>query len=76
MTGTFINVITVVTGALLGTLLGSRLHHNLRVTVMNGLGLVTSIIGIKMALGTSNVIIILGSILVGGIIGRTLDLMA
>jgi uncharacterized membrane protein YqgA involved in biofilm formation len=38
------------------------------------LGLVTSIIGIKMALGTSNVIIILGSILVGGIIGETLDL--
>lgn len=70
MTGTIINVITVLIGGSLGTVLGNRLPERTRETVMNGLGLVTLLVGVSMALTTQNVLIVLGSVLVGGILGE------
>lgn len=70
MTGTIINVTTVLIGGTLGTLLGNRLPERARETVMHGLGLVTLVVGISMALTTQNVLLVLGSVLVGGILGE------
>ena len=70
ITGTLINVATVVVGGTLGTLLGNRLPEKTRQTVLSGLGLMTLIIGISMALQTKNVLIPLFSILLGGILGE------
>jgi len=42
--------------------------------VLNGLGLVTSLVGVQMALGTSNILIVLGAMLVGAICGELLHL--
>jgi len=70
LTGTIINVITVLIGGSLGTVLGNRLPERTRETVMNGLGLVTLLVGVSMALTTQNVLIVLGSVLVGGILGE------
>jgi len=70
MTGTLLNVVTVVVGGLVGTLLGARLPEKMRHTVMNGLGLVTIVLGMSMALETQNVLIVMGSVLVGGILGE------
>ena len=74
MTGTIINVITVIIGGTLGTFLGSRLPDKMRETVMHGLGLMTLVIGAQMAMSSRNVLIVLGSILVGGIIGEALGI--
>jgi uncharacterized protein len=74
MTGTWINVATVLCGGLLGLLLGSRFPDKMRQTLMAGLGLVTCVIGLQMALQTKNILIVLGSLLVGGIVGELLDL--
>lgn len=74
MTGTILNVITVLIGGTLGTLLGSRLPDKMRETVMNGLGLMTLVIGAQMAMSSHNVLIVIGSILLGGIIGETLGI--
>jgi uncharacterized membrane protein YqgA involved in biofilm formation len=74
MTGTIINVITVIIGGTLGTFLGSRLPNKMRETIMHGLGLMTLVIGAQMAMSSRNVLIVLGSILVGGIIGETLGI--
>lgn len=68
--GTLINAISVIVGGSLGLLLGHRLPERVRETVMHGLGLVTLIIGIQLALSTKNVLIVLASILVGGILGE------
>jgi uncharacterized membrane protein YqgA involved in biofilm formation len=68
--GTLINTATVILGGTLGLLLGVRLPERTRETVMHGLGLVTLVIGFKLALGTSNVLIPLGSLLLGGILGE------
>lgn len=76
MTGTIINVITVVIGGTLGTFLGSRLPNKMRETVMNGLGLMTLVIGAQMAMSSHNVLIVIGSILLGGIIGEWIGIQA
>ena len=70
ITGTLINVAAVVVGGTLGTLLGNRLPEKTRQTVLSGLGLMTLIIGITMALQTKNVLIPLFSVLLGGILGE------
>ena len=70
MTGTIINIITVLAGSALGVLLGSRLRAEMSETVLRGLGLVTFAIGLSMTLATANVLIVLGAVLVGGILGE------
>jgi hypothetical protein len=70
MTGTLINTVTVLLGGTLGSLLGDRLPDRVRLIVIQGVGLVTLIVGADMALETGNVLIVLGSILLGGILGE------
>jgi uncharacterized membrane protein YqgA involved in biofilm formation len=70
MTGTIINVITVIAGGTLGTLLGERLPPRIRGIIMQGVGLVTLAVGMSMALTTSNFLLVLGGIVIGGILGE------
>jgi uncharacterized membrane protein YqgA involved in biofilm formation len=70
LTGTIINVITILVGSILGILLGSRLPERIRQTVIAGLGLFVAVIGIQMFLKTNNSIIVLGSLLLGGLLGE------
>jgi uncharacterized membrane protein YqgA involved in biofilm formation len=76
VTGTLINTGTVIAGGTLGTLLGNRFPARVRNTVMDALGLTTILIGLKMAFETSNVLLLLGSLLLGGIVGELLDIEA
>ncbi len=70
MTGTLINMVTVFIGGMLGLLVGSRLPDRVRQTVIAGLGLFTAAIGIQMFINTENPIIVLGSLLLGGLAGE------
>jgi hypothetical protein len=68
--GTLINTAAVIAGGTLGLLLGHRLPKRVQETVMHGLGLVTLVIGAQLALETKNILIVLGSLLLGGILGE------
>ena len=70
MTGTLINTATVVIGAGLGTFLGDRLPDRIRKTVMYGIGLTTLVLGMQMALTTGSILVVLASIMAGGILGE------
>ncbi len=70
--GTVINVVAVLTGGALGTLLGSRLPERIRETIMHALGLLTLVIGIHLSFDTNNILIVLGALLLGGIAGELL----
>lgn len=70
MIGTILNVITVSIGGGLGTFFGDRLPARVRETVLAALGLFTIVIGLKMALDSQNSLIILGSVLLGGLLGE------
>jgi uncharacterized membrane protein YqgA involved in biofilm formation len=87
-TGTVVNVATVLVGATIGVLLGNRLPVRTRDVVTDALGLVTLLIagtsavavlapGLAREVGTSApMLIVLGSLLVGGIAGSLLRLEA
>ncbi|HEX9017678.1 MAG TPA: DUF554 domain-containing protein [Anaerolineaceae bacterium] len=70
MTGTLINVATILIGGALGTVLGGRLPERLRQTVMAGLGLFVFAIGLQMFLNTKNSLVVLGSLVVGIFLGE------
>jgi uncharacterized membrane protein YqgA involved in biofilm formation len=70
LTGTLLNVATVLVGGAAGLAFGPRLADRVRQTVMAGIGLFTLAIGLKMFLETSNPIIVLVSLLIGGILGE------
>lgn len=71
-TGTVINVVTVLLGGTLGTVLGNRLPERMRGTIMHSLGLLTMVIGFQLSLETANILIVLGSLLLGGLLGELL----
>lgn len=60
----------VLAGAGLGTFLGDRLPGRVRQTVIYGIGLITLVLGMQMALGTENILVVLLSIMLGGILGE------
>ena len=70
MIGTFINVVAVLVGGTVGLVFGARFPARVRETVIMGLGLFTAGIGIQMFLDTQNPLIVLASLLVGGILGE------
>jgi len=72
--GTFVNMGSVVTGSILGVLLGNRLPEKIKKIVFQGVGLVTVVLGISMALESENFILLIFSIMIGGIIGEAMDL--
>ncbi len=70
MTGTFINIATILLGSALGMLFGSRLPDRLKNTVTAGLGLFTLVIGIAMFLESEEALIVLGGLLIGAVLGE------
>jgi uncharacterized membrane protein YqgA involved in biofilm formation len=74
VTGTFLNVGAVLLGTLVGTLVGERLPEGVRRRVLDGLGLVTLVIGIDLALEwrETNALYVLGGVLLGGVVGEWL----
>ena len=84
--GTVLNVATVLVGSSLGLMLGHRLPQRTRDTVTDALGLVTLLIGALSAIevrsavlagavgSNAPVLIVLGSLLLGGIAGSLFDI--
>lgn len=76
MIGTLLNALTVLVGGALGTFLGHRFPERMHETIFAALGLFTLFIGMDSALATGNALIVLGSLLLGGLVGEALDLDA
>ena len=70
MTGTLLNVATVLIGGTLGLIFGARVPERLKATVVTGMGLFVMAIGIQMFLKTENSLIVLGALLIGALLGE------
>jgi uncharacterized membrane protein YqgA involved in biofilm formation len=70
MTGTLLNIATVLIGGALGLLFGARIPEPLKATVISGIGLFTTAMGLQMFLNTENPLIVLGSLLIGTLLGE------
>lgn len=76
MFGTVINVCAILLGGLIGVAAGNRLPERVQSTVMAGLGLMTLVIGVSMAITSTNILIPLFSVLAGGIVGELVGIDA
>ncbi len=85
--GTIINVIAILIGSAIGVALGHRLPQRTRDVVMDGLGLLTLLVAalsaaaildpeVAESVGAAGVLIVLGSLLIGGIVGSLLRIEA
>lgn len=70
MTGTLLNIATVLIGGLIGLLFGARIPDPLKSTVISGMGLFTAAMGVQMFLNTENPLIVLGALLIGTLLGE------
>lgn len=70
MTGTFLNIATVLLGGLIGLIFGARIPEKLKTTVISGMGLFTAAMGLQMFLETGNSLIVLGALLLGTLLGE------
>ena len=70
MTGNFINLIAILVGSAIGVFFGARLSEHLKATVISGMGLFTTAVGIQMFLKTENALIVLGALIFGAILGE------
>lgn len=73
--GTLVNAFAILVGGLLGLAL-PRLSQGIRTTVMQGLGLAVAIQGVMMAFKTNNLLIVIGSLVLGGVLGEVLKVEA
>ena len=69
--GTIVNGAAILAGGTLGLVL-PKLSQGIKTTVMQGIGLAVAIQGVMMAMKTSNLLIVIGSLVIGGILGELL----
>jgi uncharacterized membrane protein YqgA involved in biofilm formation len=70
MTGTLINVAAILVGGSIGMVFGGRLPERVRQTVIAGLGLFTLVMGVRMFIESQNPIVVVVSLLIGGLLGE------
>ncbi len=74
--GTLVNVGAVVVGSLLGRWAGRFLSPRLRQTMMAGLGLAVLLIGLQLALQSQQLMVVIGSLIFGGLLGELIGIEA
>ncbi|MBI4537002.1 MAG: DUF554 domain-containing protein [candidate division NC10 bacterium] len=74
MRGTLVNVAAILLGSAIGLAAGARLPERLQRIIVTGLGLSTLLIGIQMALKARSVLVVIASMVLGGVLGEWLDL--
>ena len=74
MLGTVVNVCAILLGCALGLLLRKGLPQRLRDTVVQGLGLCVILIGLSGAIGTSDTMCVIISVVLGGLLGAAVNI--
>jgi len=72
--GSVINALAILAGGALGLLLHGRLPEKMRQVVFQGLGLCVLVIGMQMAMQGQNGLLVVLSVLIGGVLGEALRL--
>jgi len=70
MTGTLLNIATILMGGVIGLMFGTRIPDKLKETVIAGMGLFIGAMGLQMFLKTENSLIVLGALLIGILLGE------
>lgn len=71
--GTLFNVLAIIAGAFIGRFL-HNIPEKMKETIMYGIGLAVTAIGLQMTFQTTQIIIVIISIVIGAVIGEWLDM--
>lgn len=74
MKGTIVNALAVLAGTGAGMLLKKGIPERYQQTVMQGLALTVSLIGLQMAMKTQNILVVIISMVSGAVIGERLNI--
>jgi len=74
MIGTLVNALTVVVGGMIGLLLKERISNRISTIFFQAIGLFTLLLGIRMALQTEHVIVLIASLVTGAFVGESMHL--
>ncbi len=72
--GVLVNTLTVIAGTLIGLLLGNKLKDRHKSIFFISIGILTLLIGVSMGLKSQNFLVVLGSLVVGGLIGEFFEI--
>ncbi len=72
--GTAINVVAVLVGGGIGTLVGARLPEGMRTTAMQAIGIVTLLVGVSNFLEFDNPLVPLVSVVLGLVVGEVIGI--
>lgn len=70
MTGTLINVAAILIGGTIGLFFGARIPERFKNTVIAGMGLFTTALGLQMFFKSENSLIVLGALIIGALLGE------
>ena len=74
MLGTVVNAAAIITGALLGSYLRGGFPERYKAVIMQGISLVVILIGLSMALQSENILVLILSVVSGGVLGELLKI--
>ena len=74
MLGTIVNAVAIIAGSLLGLLFSKGIPENYKEIILSGVGLSVILIGIRSALVSDNLMIIIFSVILGALLGEGLKI--
>ena len=74
MTGTIINSMAIIVGCIFGLILKGHFPKRMSAILFQGIGLVTLVLGIQMAIQAKDILLIILSLVIGGILGELIDI--
>lgn len=74
MIGTLINCAAIIAGSLVGLLLRRGMKDSISKTVMQGVGMSVILIGVTGAIETQNTLLVILSMVIGGVLGAWIDI--
>jgi uncharacterized membrane protein YqgA involved in biofilm formation len=72
--GTLVNIAAIAAGSLIGCGIGRFLSERIRRTLMAGLGLAVFLVGVQLALQSQQILIVIGSLILGGLMGELIGI--
>ncbi|MGC8545343.1 DUF554 domain-containing protein [Athalassotoga sp.] len=72
--GVIVNTITVIGGTLIGIPLGNKLKEKHKAVFFISIGILTILIGVSMGLKSQNFLVVLGSLVIGGLVGEIFEI--
>lgn len=76
MVGTIVNIITVLIGSFIGIALKHKLSSKYTTVIFQAIGLFTVVLGIKIALSSNNLLLLILSLVIGTVLGEWINIQS